>query len=166
MHSSVIRYVTEVVRACDLEGKRVLEIGSMDVNGSVRPIFKTDDYLGTDMQPGPGVDKVINAHALVLGIKGMEESFDVIVCCEMLEHDDQPWLTLSNAYECAKDGGFLILTARGFDERGCWPLHGYPDDHWRYSQGAIRRLLEYTGWQPRENWRDPEGPGVLALAQR
>ena len=38
---------------------KVLEIGSLDINGSVRPLFEDAEYyLGIDMQEGPGVDLV------------------------------------------------------------------------------------------------------------
>ena len=41
----------------------VLEIGSLDINGSVRPMFKPFQltYTGIDMQEGPGVDIVVDA---------------------------------------------------------------------------------------------------------
>ena len=35
---------------------RVLEVGSLDINGSVRELFEKCDYTGVDLQMGPGVD--------------------------------------------------------------------------------------------------------------
>lgn len=161
MHGSVMRFVGAIVRQADLRGKRVLEIGSMDVNGSVRPLFETDDYLGIDMRPGSGVDLVIDAHDLNTAYM---DPFDAVVCCEMLEHDDQPWLTLQNALAKTKDGGMLILTARGFDERGAFPLHGHPSDYWRFSKVGLTRLLQYCGWERVRTYTDLEAPGVFAVA--
>ena len=34
----------------------VLEVGSLDINGSVRELFKNCRYVGVDLQLGPGVD--------------------------------------------------------------------------------------------------------------
>ena len=39
------------------EKARVLEIGAMNVNGSLRDHMRPDmDYIGIDMEEGPGVD--------------------------------------------------------------------------------------------------------------
>jgi len=157
-------FVGEVVARHNLRHASVLEIGSLNVNGSVRGLFD-GPYLGIDMQDGPGVDLVMNAHALVsTPLDG--EPFEVIVCTEMLEHDDLPWVTLENAYEHADAGAWLILTCRGYDERGCFPLHGHPDDIYRFSCAGIRSLLRATGWQAEVVGRDPTDPGVFAVAQK
>ena len=37
-------------------GARVLEVGSLDINGSVRDLFSDCDYTGVDLALGPGVD--------------------------------------------------------------------------------------------------------------
>jgi 23S rRNA G2069 N7-methylase RlmK/C1962 C5-methylase RlmI len=42
-----------------VEGARVLEIGSYDVNGGIRHLFRgASDYVGVDLDHGPGVDRV------------------------------------------------------------------------------------------------------------
>src|SRR5947208_8594501 len=71
----------------EVAGKRVLEIGSADRNGSLRPIIESyhpSEYVGIDVEPGPGVDRVAEAGqiAQVFG----EESFDLVVSTETLEH--------------------------------------------------------------------------------
>jgi len=43
------------------EGK-TLDVGSFDVNGSLKDLF--DDYTGIDMREGPNVDIVANSHKL------------------------------------------------------------------------------------------------------
>src|SRR5438309_11017282 len=45
------------ISASEVAGKRVLEIGSVDRNGSLRPIIESyhrRDYVGTDVEPGQG----------------------------------------------------------------------------------------------------------------
>ena len=44
----------------EIEGKRVLEVGARDVDGSLAPVLKhwgrPAEYIGADIQAGPGVD--------------------------------------------------------------------------------------------------------------
>jgi len=78
----------------EFENKRVIEIGSFDVNGSFRKIvtqFNPKEYIGTDLETGPGVDIVCSADRLVEKF-GME-SFDVIISTFVFEH-------INNWQEC------------------------------------------------------------------
>jgi SAM-dependent methyltransferase len=162
MHQSVMRFVEQVVADLDLASKDVLEVGSLNVNGSVRRFFSGGSYVGVDMREGPDVDLVLNAHALYPHFAS--ESFDVVVSTEMLEHDDAPWISVLHMRDVIRSGGVLILTARGYDERGCFPLHSYPDDLWRFSVEGVRVMLERARWNVVRAEQDPEAPGVFAVA--
>lgn len=162
MHTSVMDFVARTVAEYDLAAKSVLDVGSLDVNGSPRSLF-TGDYYGVDMQAGSGVDEVLNAHECH-SLSG-EFGYDVIVCTEMLEHDTAPWRSLQAMHTLAHGRTILILTARGYDERGCFPLHDYPSDLWRFSLDGVRCLLLHTGWTPLTIERDPQHPGFLAVAR-
>jgi len=161
MHQSVGRYVEGYVRSLGLAGRSVLEVGSYNVNGTVRDYF-SGAYLGVDMQAGPGVDQVALARALPFG----DESFAVVVSTEMLEHDPTPWLSVAEMARGLQPDGYLILTARGYDERGVFPLHDYPGDYWRYSTGGFTALLVESGLEPVDVRTDPEAPGVLSVARK
>lgn len=52
----------------EIIGKRIIEIGSYDVNGSLRSIIESRDpaeYIGVDIQKGRGVDVVCNAEDII-----------------------------------------------------------------------------------------------------
>jgi hypothetical protein len=72
----------------EFDGKRVLEVGSKFVNGSVRPLIERfcspRDYVGVDIEPGKYVDVVLPAEKLVNCFG--PESFDVVISTELLEH--------------------------------------------------------------------------------
>lgn len=158
MHPSVREFVAHTVTARGLRDASVLEVGSLDVNGTVRDLL-IGDYVGIDMRAGAGVDVVCDAHDLPY-----HDEFYVIVCTEMLEHDSQPWVSLSKMRQAARKDAHLILTCRGYDRRGCFPLHDYPSDLWRFSVEGIEHLLKHTGWVPVGVEPDPESPGVFAHA--
>jgi len=162
MHRSVLTWVHRRVAEYGLAGKSTLEVGSYNENGSVRGLF-TGDYIGVDMRMGPGVDAMVNAHRLDLW-RGDEPRFECIVCTEMLEHDTMPWVSAGQMAMVAAPDAILLVTARGFDNRGSFPIHNYPDDCWRFSASGLDALLEYGGWKPVLIESDPDSPGVFAMA--
>jgi SAM-dependent methyltransferase len=162
MHPSCLEWVGQKVREWDLAHGQILEVGSYDVNGTVRPHFDQRHYVGVDMQPGPGVDETAIATDLPWG----PSSFDVVVSTEMLEHCDRPWVAVAEMARVLRPGGYLILTARGYDERGCWEVHGYPEDFYRFSARAMETLLDLAGLRALEITTDPEGPGWFCLASK
>ena len=161
MHESVRRFVAEHVDLFDLAGTDTLEVGSYDVNGSVRDLF-TGSYTGVDMRCGPGVDAVAAAD----GLPFADRSFGAVVSTEMLEHDARPWLSVNEMGRVLRPGGWLLLTCRGFDSRGCFPLHEYPDDLWRFTTRSVRLLLEDAGMTDIRSVEDPQTPGVFAAARK
>jgi hypothetical protein len=160
VHESVRLYVARQVKRYGLAGKSVLEIGSLDVNGSVRDQF-TGHYWGIDVTAGPGVDQVRNAHEL----GQYSGPYDVVLCLEMLEHDTAPWRTAEGIAACLDDGGIAIVTARGYVGRHAFPEHMVPHDYWRFSVDGMRHLLTWAGLDVVECVPDPEAPGVLATAR-
>src|ERR1700720_2604472 len=69
----------------------ILDVGSHDVNGTLRPYKpKHAAYLGVDQVAGPGVDQVLDdPHKLPFP----DASFDLIVSTSCLEHDPMFWRT-------------------------------------------------------------------------
>jgi hypothetical protein len=59
-HAAQMEFVGRVKAAFPdfFAGTRVLDIGSLDINGSVRPLFRGGTYTGIDVAAGPGVDIV------------------------------------------------------------------------------------------------------------
>ena len=88
------------------EDKDVLEIGSYDVNGSIRPFFKARKYIGVDLTEGPGVDLVCEGDK----VDFPDNSIDVCVSCECFEHNPQWVETFQNMFRMTRKGGAVIMT--------------------------------------------------------
>jgi hypothetical protein len=125
--------VAEHVQRIGDPGK-TLEIGSYDVNGGVADLF--DDYIGTDMRAGPGVDLVANAHYLYAHFEPF--SFDTIVWLESAEHDDAFWLTMEVIQHMIRSKGHLIMSAPTIG----YEIHRFPHDYWRFTVDAFFSLLK------------------------
>lgn len=96
--------------------KRVLDIGSLDINGSNRYLFRACEYLGIDLKYGNGVDLVCYGHKL----NKPDNYFDVVISTETFEHDKYYKETVQNAMRMLKSGGLFIFTcaSTGRNEHG------------------------------------------------
>jgi SAM-dependent methyltransferase len=160
VHDSVFTWVAEQVTTLELADRSVLEVGSYDVNGSVRPLF-SGPYVGIDLRPGPGVDIVAAAARLPFRC----DSFDVVVCTEVLEHDPSPWLSLPEMARVLAPDGVMLVTARGIG----YPLHEHPGDYYRFTTAALTHLLaDVAGLGIAEVSEDPDlaRPGVFGAGRK
>ena len=157
MHESVMGYVAEMVGAYDLKDGNVLEVGSLNENGTPRQFF-AGPYVGVDMRAGRDVDEVMTSHDL----RFPDESFDVVISTEMLEHDPFPWVSMAEMGRVLKPGGVLILTARG----NGFKLHAYPDDYWRFMPSSFPLLLRLAGCVPLDVREDPQAPGMFGCGRK
>ena len=86
--------------------KCVVEIGSLNINGSVRRFFDNCIYIGVDVAPGHGVDVVSLGHEYNMP----DGSFDVVISCECLEHDQHWSKTFSKMIDLCKSGSLVIMS--------------------------------------------------------
>lgn len=158
---SCIDFTRDALDFADISEKAVLEVGALDVNGSVRSIVGAlgpASYLGVDIEAGPGVDELADVHSLVE--RYGKHSFDVVISTEMLEHIKDWRSAIENLKGVVRPGGVLLITTRspGFK------YHGYPFDYWRYTPEDMTRLLRDFEIEDLQN--DPLAPGVFVKARR
>lgn len=124
----------EEVRNKNILLNSVLEIGSYDVNGSIRKLIPSKDYLGVDLVDGPGVDLIYDG----LNLK-LDRDFDISVSSECFEHDPNWMNTFKNMIKYTKDGGAIIFTcaSKGRLE------HGTSRTNPNHSPGTIHLKSEY-----------------------
>lgn len=121
-----------------IAGKRVLEIGAQDINGSLKPHvikFKPKCYIGLDQQAGRNVDLIYDINKLDDIFD--TEYFDLIICTETLEHIKEWQKCILNIMKLLKIGGWLLLTTRSIG----FHLHGYPFDYWRFQVEDMRKIF-------------------------
>ena len=63
-HSAYVNAEKFYHKYCEknIENKKILDVGSYDVNGTMKPIFEKGQYIGLDMEEGPNVDIVGVSH--------------------------------------------------------------------------------------------------------
>jgi len=136
-----IRHYIE--RHADKLGDDVLEIGSRLTNQDAWWIINRDlaqgKWTGIDMQAGHGVDQVVDIHTPPTEWKGR---FSGVLCSEVLEHVARPWLALPKIREMMQPDGWIVVTTLT-----SFPIHGFPDDYYRYTPSGLKLLLEDAGFK-------------------
>jgi SAM-dependent methyltransferase len=115
----------------------VFEIGSQDVNGSIRSLCPQQaHYTGVDFVDGRGVDIVIkDPYVLPFG----DASADVVVSSSCLEHSEMFWLLFLEVMRVLRPTGLFYLNV---PSNG--PFHRYPVDCWRFYPDSGQALVSWA----------------------
>lgn len=127
----------ENISVNEILNKRILEVGSLDVNGTLRygiQRMNPSEYIGVDLVEGRGVDVICNAKRLVE--KFGEESFDFVLSTCMLEHVENWKICVSQIKQVCKRGGYILIIVPHL-----YPYHEYPYDYWRFSKSDMIHIF-------------------------
>lgn len=128
------RIIGERLRAERDKPLRVLDVGSLNVNGSYKPhMFPAWTYTGCDISAGANVD-VVQDDPYELPFDA--ESFNLVICGQVLEHVERPWVLVPEMARVLVPGGLLIIAAPWQ-----WGIHRYPLDCWRILPDGMSVLL-------------------------
>lgn len=123
---------------------RVLEAGTRQSTPGVathsRPNFpwvRDADYLKMDIREGQDVDVVADLHALPAQ---WTSAFDCFLANAVFEHLERPWIAAKEIARVLAPGGLFWIGTHQ-----CFPIHGHPNDFFRFSRDALRLLLEDAG---------------------
>jgi SAM-dependent methyltransferase len=105
-----------------------------------KPYYPEGEAVGADVvQSSTGCVDVI--------IKGTEplpfpdDHFESILCTQVLEHVEDPYLLIRESHRVLKPGGKMILTCPFI-----WELHERPHDYLRFSEYWLTKHLTETGF--------------------
>jgi SAM-dependent methyltransferase len=160
-HVSCIVFGSMNLSREEIVGRTVIEVGSCDVNGSLRPILESwgpAKYIGVDIEEGPGVDLICNAENLVERFG--KESFDIVISTELLEHTKNWSKVISNIKNICKPNGKILITTRSKGFR----YHEFPFDYWRFELEDMKNIFSDCEILILE--KDPQEPGVFVKLRK
>lgn len=123
-------------------GSRILDAGAGECRN--RDLIKHQTYIAIDAACG---DQFWNYSGLDV-IADLEKapfkpnSFDLVICTQVLEHVREPQIVLNEFFRIAKAGGSICISA----PQG-WGVHQAPYDFYRYTHFGLRYLLEKAGFE-------------------
>lgn len=131
----IVDFVAELAGLVELP-EPIVEFGSLQVEpdqpNDLRPIFAGRRFIGTDMRPGPGVDRVED----LLALSFSDGDLGTALCLDTLEHCEDPLTACRELHRVLGDGGVCVVSSVMF-----FPVHGYPSDYWRFTPEGLRTLL-------------------------
>lgn len=133
MHKSSLDKMTELLGRVAKPGLSVMDVGSLDVNGTYRPLVEGLGmvYHGVDMREGPNV-------GLEVDITRWHSIFprDIVISGQMLEHCADPFAALARMVRSTRPGGWVICIAPWKQDQ-----HEHPHDYWRFLPEGMRLLM-------------------------
>jgi len=118
--------------------KKVLDVGSGDINGNNRLFFENCDYEGNDVIAANNVTIVSKTKDLPFE----DEAFDTIISTECFEHDPEYRESLNKIYKMLKPNGLFAFTCAGFGR----PEHGTKRTSPWESYGTIGELDDMSDY--------------------
>jgi SAM-dependent methyltransferase len=136
IHRIQKRFIANFVKSRNFN--TVVDVGAG--KSPYRKFVKCKKYIGVDIENRGGVENLILAD-INKGIPLDDETADLVIMTEVLEHLREPKFVLGEIFRILKKGGVLLLTTPM-----TWPLHEVPNDFFRYTCFGLRYLLEETGF--------------------
>ena len=131
----ITNFVAELGQLIDLP-EPIVEFGSLQVEADqtndLRPVFEGKSFIGTDLRPGPGVDRVEDLRSLSF----TDDEIGTALCIDTLEHCEDPLAACRELHRVLRPGGVCAVTSVMW-----FPIHAYPHDYWRFTPEGLRLLL-------------------------
>ncbi len=140
MHTASLVHMRANLKKYGIPPCKVLDVGSMNIEekGCYRQVLTDEhDYTGIDLEAGDNVDVVLKDPYIY---PFEDDTFDVVLCGQVLEHCENPFKLMEECYRVLKPGGFFFGVAP-FK----WDEHRFPVDCWRILPDGWKALFTHTG---------------------
>jgi len=106
-----------------------------------KPILSpfVSNYIGLDLKE----NKLADIHISPEGKIQLEEnSVDIILSTQVLEHVEDPAGYLDESFRVLKNNGQLVISTHGY-----WIYHPTPFDYWRWTSSGLQKVLKKAGYE-------------------
>ena len=126
----------EIQKAVPCMRERLLDVGCGEkpYKGILSP--HVNFYVGIDLPQTLHAQCKIDAFANAHHLPFRKETFDTVLCLEVLEHVERPLDVIREMYAVLRKGGVLVLSA---PQNYC--LHNDPADFYRFTKQGLAELV-------------------------
>lgn len=142
IRNSILKSLNEFVPS--FKGELLdLGCGQMPYREFINNKSRISEYIGVDLENGFQYHKTRQPDLTWDGIclPFPNNKFGTVILTEVLEHVPNPNVTLQETHRVLQKGGLLFFTVPFL-----WPLHDVPNDEFRYTPFALKRLLQDAGY--------------------
>lgn len=138
MHEAAYQAMERVIASESCSTALVLDVGSLDVNGTYRPLVEERGwrYVGLDVGVGLNVDVVTGPFQYPFA----DGAFDVVLSGSTMEHVTAVWRWVPELARVLRTGGLLAIITHT-----AWEEHRHPVDCWRVMPDGMAYLFDCTG---------------------
>ena len=108
----------------------ILDVGAK--NYSQRNLLDNSYYVTCDISSSQNIDVVSD----IQNLSFYDNSFDLILCIEVLEHVEKPAIAINELHRVLKESGIVLLSTRFI-----FPLHPDPKDYYRFTPDSLKELF-------------------------
>ncbi len=112
----------------------ICDVGSLDINGTFKPLFELHNYIGVDIIEGPNVDVVSKD---LYRYPFNDETFDVVISGSTIEHIEDIFRWVKELFRITKRGGLVCIIGPSVHRN----QHRHPIDCWRIYPDGMKYLL-------------------------
>ncbi len=134
MHRTARENAARFFRTYKFERAAVVDIGSQDVNGSLKDLCPYD-YVGVDFVEGRNVDVILDDP---YSLPFTNESKDIVISSSCFEHSEFFWILFLEIMRILKPGGLFYLNVPSNGN-----IHRYPVDCWRFYPDSAQALVNW-----------------------
>lgn len=116
----------------------MLEVGSLNINGTIREFFNNCTYVGVDVGEGKCVDLVCGGHL----VDHDDNTYDTTGSCNCFEHNPYWVESFQNMYRMTKSNGLIFIVV---------PTTGYPEHGTTRADSKDSPLTIKKGWEYYKN---------------
>ena len=137
MHDNSMDLMRDFIEKYNVKNGRVVDIGSLDLNGNYRGLFPDAEYVGVDIVEGENVDVVMDSNEWQ-AIKNV----DLVISGQTIEHVANIPKLLSSIFNILRPGGLLCVIAPS-----AGPSHDYPIWVGHFSVEEMSTIVTKAGFE-------------------
>lgn len=125
-------FIKQSISLIPFDGGSVLEVGPSTVHSN----FSNTKFNIASFDIDPTVTATYHGDITVFNPEISDDSFDIVILSEVLEHTVNPFSAIEEVYRMLKDGGYVIVTVP-LNAR----IHGPIPDCWRFTEFGLQVLF-------------------------